>query len=1855
MGESPVASFPIVAVGASAGGLTSLQCFLSILPKKFGFAVVFMQHLSPKHKSLLPELLRNRRPGLDINEISDGMKVLPGKLYLCPPGKEIKIMKTVFQVSDPSGEHFHLPIDEFFSSLAEEAGERAIAVIFSGAGTDGARGVQAIRNAGGTVFVQDPETAEFPAMPAAAIGTGQADGVLPPDDIAREILKIYGSGTVAAVEDVISPEEFNAFYRVIQEKTGLRFEHYKKSVVGRRIRRRMFLRGVSSVADYIKILNDRDAETAALASDLMIGVTSFFRDRLAWKALKTGVIRKLTALDEDSPVRVWCPACATGEEAYSIAMMLQEEFDLAGRKRDVQVFATDVSEQALEKAREGKYPGSIAADVAPEYMRRFFTCSDDGLSVIIGKETRERVIFAKQDLLTDPPFSKLDLVICRNLLIYLEPVAQEKCLALFHYALKGGGYLFLGNAESVGRNKALFRSLSHKKCRIYQKVDTGSPSRLSLTVPFASERATAVPPRHTPPAEWCMSAIEIVQETLLGEFAPAAVAIDQGYDILYHNGPTNRYLRQPRGAPTQNFLELLPDSLRNRVRGAIYRATQESRPVSIRTSINGDDEKKRQVTLRISTLRENLFLVVFREKGGIPEQAVAVAAEVAGVDETAVRQLEGELAATRAELQTNIEQLKSLNEELQSSNEELQAANEELETSREELQSLNEELITVNSQLQSKVEEQEETNNDLNNFLASTNIPTIFLDHQFRVKRFTPAMSRLIKLIPSDVSRPIIDMSQEGLGPELIADAQAVLEQLAPVKKEMAINGTWYVRTALPYRTSDDRIEGVVITYNDVTEIKKVEERTRHLASFPELNPNPILELDSKGTVAFANPAAQKVLEELGMNRDDYSVFLPADIEGIISDLVKNEEAVYNRELTIKDRVFAATIYLTPRFKVARIYVVDITGRKRAENVMQARLRLATVAYSGDISADEVLRLTLDELETQTGSVIGFYHFLEADQETLSLQNWSTNTVKTMCNSEGKGSHYNISQAGVWVDCVRERRPVIHNEYASLPHRKGMPEGHAQVIREMVIPIMRGERIVAIIGVGNKPTDYHETDVEIALLLGDFSWEIVERKRSEEALRGNEKQYRELFENMIEGFAYCKMVFENGKPQDFIYLSVNHAFETLTGLKGVVGKRVTEVIPGIREADPELIEIYGRVSLTGKPERFEMFVETLKMWFSISVYSPEKEFFVAIFDVITERKQAEAELQRLNKALKALSDSSQAVIRAKDETEYLNEVCRLIVEDCGYNMVWIGFAENDEEKSVRPVAHAGFEDGYLETLQITWADTERGQGPTGTAIRTGKVAMCRNMLTDPAFAPWREQAVNRGYASSIVFPLPTDDRVIGAITIYSKEADPFSEGEMKLLTELADNLAYGIEVLRIRVAQKQAEDALRESEERVRRKLDSILSPGGGVEHLELSDIFDTGAIQSLMEDFYKLAHIPMAIIDLKGKVLVGVGWQEICLKFHRIHPETCKHCIESDTQLSASVPPGEFKLYKCKNNMWDVVTPIMVGGQHVGNFFTGQFFFEDEPTDSEFFRMQARQYGFDEEEYLAALEKVPRLSRESLDTAVAYYMKFSEMLSKLSFSNLKLAGSLAEQKRAEEDVLKLSEDMAARNVELEMVNKELESFIYSISHDLRAPIRTISGFARIIVEDYAGRLDEQGKDYLSRILRGAEKMTRLIDDLLQLSKISRHAVGRTEVGMSKIASSIVAELRESDPGRSVEVDIAEGLTAFADPRLIGIVLSNLLGNAWKFTSKTENARIEFGPLEQDGKIVFFVKDNGAGFNPEYTEKMFWPFHRLHSDKEFEGTGIGLTIVERIIHRHGGKVWAEGEKGKGATIYFTLK
>ena len=1475
--NKPDAGFSIVGIGASAGGLHSLECFLEALPKDFDFAVVFIQHLSPAHKSLMPEILRSKWRDLEFIEIEDGLQLLPGRLYLCPPAIEVRLDEGAFRIIARPDEHIHFPIDEFLVSLAEASAERAIAVIFSGAGTDGVRGIQAVRAGGGTVFVQDPATAQFPELPQAAIRTGQVDSVLPPPDIAIEIVKLLiSSATTEAPDKLVNPSELEPFYLLVREKTGHTFNHYKKSVISRRIRRRMYLHGVVSVSEYLDMVANKYGEAALLASDLMIGVTSFFRDSIAWKALRLEVIKKLVAGEGDVPIRVWTPACATGEESYSIAMMLRHELDFAGKKRELQVFATDVNDKALDKAREGKYPASISADVSQEFMRQFFTYSEDGMSVTVSKELRQHVIFAKQDILTDPPFSRLDLVICRNLLIYLEPDAQEKCITLFHYALRPGGYLFLGNAESPGRKSELFKYLGHKKCRVYEKVEIEPPSRLPLSIPFAAEREE-VSVREHPVLDQQHSVIQFSQETLLEEYGPAAVTIDQNYNILYNNGPTKRYLTQPRGALSQNLLELMPENLRSRIRGAIYKVTQEARAVSVRAGITSEEGQKRQVSIRISRIKDNLFLIVFREKAGLPPEASSESPETVCVEEPAVRQLEIELSATRQALQRNIEQLKSLNEEQQSSNEELQAANEELETSREELQSLNEELITVNTQLQCKVEEQEETNNDLNNFLGSTNIPTLFLDHRFRVKRYTPAITKLIKLIPSDVGRQIIDMSQEHLGPDLIADAQSVLENLVPVKKEIRINNDWYIRIALPYRTFDNRIEGVVVTYNDVTELKRVEELSMNLASFPQLNPNPVIEIDSSGKVTFCNTGALKKLESLGMDKSEVEAFLPPDLAATLRNWNKGNETTIHREIIIKDRVFGETIQLLPQFDVARLYAADITERKRAEKELS--------------ESKDQLAADLDAMTRLQTLAVLFVH-----------------------------------------------------------------KGDMRVVLDKIV------------------------ETAIAMTMADM----------------------------------------------------------------------------------------GNIQLLDK-----------------------------------------------------------------------------------------------QSGRLKIMAYRGFEKPFLDF----WNSVAEGQGVCGTALERGGREIVEDVTQSPIFVgtPALDVQLAAGVRAIQSTPLVSrSGKVLGMFSTHFRSPHRPDERSLRLLDLLARQAADIIE-------RAQTEEALRESEQ-LYRAIGESINYGVWVCAPDGRNIYAS-------ESFLKL-------VGMTQDQCSSFGWSEV------LHPDDAERTITSWQECVRTI------------GAWDI---------------------------------EHRFRGVDGQWHPILARGVPVKNERG---EVIYWAGIN-----LDINSLK---------QAEEEIKRLNDDLLVRNDKLEFANKELESFIYSVSHDLRGPLRTIFGFSEIMRKEIADKLDEKGKQYFSRILDAAEKMSRLIDDLLNLSRISRQEIQWREVNLSDMALSIITDLREAHPDRSVEADIKGDLTAFADHGLIEIVLSNLFGNAWKFTSKKKQAHIEFGAAEQDGKIIYYVGDNGAGFEQKYAGKMFWPFHRLHSEAAFEGTGIGLAIVDRIISRHGGKVWAEGVEGKGATIYFGL-
>ncbi|OGT98624.1 MAG: hypothetical protein A2X80_09670 [Geobacteraceae bacterium GWB2_52_12] len=1161
-GESPAPEQPclVVGIGASAGGQVSLEQLFTAMPVDCGLSFVVIMHLHPDGPSYLPEMLGRCTP-MPVLTAENGMPLQRDTVHVIPPGANLTVgerhirLETAQRTRGP-----HHPIDQFFQSLAADAAGRGVAVVLSGDGIDGSSGVKAIREAGGAVLVQEPASADNPAMPKSAIATGAADFVLPAEEIAARITEIakgscvlpQRSCRVATLDD-----EMGAIFRTVKLRTGHDFSSYKANTVLRRIERRMAINEVSGIGKYVALIEENPQEAQALCQDILIGVTSFFRDPEAFEVLRLEVIPRLfEGHDPEQPVRIWHACCATGEEVYSMAILIQEHLQVHGLNAKVQLFATDIDEVAISRARAGLYPDDIEQDLGQERLNRFFTRTAGRWQV--KKQIREMVVFAHHSLIKDPPFSRLDLLVCRNFLIYLNPDMQKRLIILFHQVLKTGGILFLGSAETVGRNTDLFSTIDNR-WKIFERLK--SKRRLETVFPLSTPVRMPVVNRPERPAEATAPTPGMAAERLLVErYSPPCVVVSDKFEMVHVSTRLSRFLEVPTGEPTRDVLRMAREDLRPALRAAIYKAFAEQKRIEFRGVKVASEEGQTTVNLIVEPLGptpdSRLALVVFEP--GVPPTPMTelTGGEGAPGGETSkemlTRQLEEQLRVTHEQLQATSEQLEtsnegfmsaneelmSINEEFQSANEELQSTNEELETSKEELQALNEEISTVNAELQVKVEELNQATSDMENLLVSSGIATLFLDRKLNIKGFTPAAAGIFNLIPADIGRPFQHLAGKIDWSTITRDVVTVLDGQPFAEEEITTleMGRCYLKRIFPYRTQTGSIDGIVVTFIDITERKRMEEQTAHLASFPQLNPNPVLEVDSSDRIIFSNPATEKILEGLGMDAKAVDVFLPPDLDRILREWDRINEATLSREIVINERVFSETIFLTPQFDVARIYVFEITERKRAE------------------------------------------------------------------------------------------------------------------------------------------------------------------------------------------------------------------------------------------------------------------------------------------------------------------------------------------------------------------------------------------------------------------------------------------------------------------------------------------EALRESEGRVRRKLDSIISPEGDLGNLDLADIIDAPSLQALVDDFYKLTGMPMSLIDLKGKVLVGVGWQDFCTKFHRIHPETLQNCIESDTMLSAGVPHGEYKLYKCRNNMWDVATPVMVGDRQFGNLFMGQFFFEDEPIDYELFRSQAKEYGFDEKQYIAALEAVPRLSRETLNISMAFFMKLADILSMLSYSNLKLARSLAER-----------------------------------------------------------------------------------------------------------------------------------------------------------------------------------------------------------------------------------------------------
>jgi two-component system CheB/CheR fusion protein len=831
----------VVGLGASAGGLEAFKAFFQNMPADTGMAFVVVQHLDPTHKSMLSELLSHYTK-MQVLEALDKTKVKPNTVYTIPPNKELRIRNGKLQLMAPfETKGYRRTIDYFLRSLAEDQKENAVGIILSGTGTEGANGLKAIKGRGGLAIVQDPKSAKYEYMPQNAIASNAADAVLPAEKMPEYLIRyLKGRAVHEIVQEVtVSPQRdfLEKIFRLLKDHSGNNFSHYKVSTIKRRINKRMMIKQIQTVEGYWEHLNKVPEEVDLLFQDLLIGVTSFFRNKEAFESLAKEVIPKIVnSKNSGDSIRVWVPGCSSGEEAYTIAILFDEAVRKSKKNIDLQVFASDIDEEAINIARAGMYPESIAADVGSKRLNNYFELEQGFCKV--KKKLRDKIIFARQNLINDPPFSRLDLISCRNLLIYLTAKAQQQILSVFHYSLVPEGFLFLGTSETIGSANHLFKTLDRKHKIHVRKpgIVKRQPQMEFTTIGLDHSIQKKGKPELAEKTPGTKLA-ELTLRQLLADYAPPCVIINEKNTALYFFSNTGKYLQPAEGEPSLDILDMARVGLKAGLRIAINKVRKSRQEVIreyLKVKTNGSYQT---INLKVKPLSqpelgEQLLMVVFEDTEAPTGQPVASEPLANGELEHVV-ELEHELASTKEYLNTMIEELgianeelKSANEELQSANEELQSTNEELETSKEELQSMNEEMVTVNTELQAKIDELSYAHDDMANLLASTQIGTIFLGSNLEIRRYTPAISTIMNILPTDIGRPVSHLSTNLVDCDLTADAQKVLADLVAIKKVIqSESGNRYHMQITPYRTVANVIDGVVMTFFDVTEEKMLEEK----------------------------------------------------------------------------------------------------------------------------------------------------------------------------------------------------------------------------------------------------------------------------------------------------------------------------------------------------------------------------------------------------------------------------------------------------------------------------------------------------------------------------------------------------------------------------------------------------------------------------------------------------------------------------------------------------------------------------------------------------------------------------------------------------------------------------------------------------------------------------------------------------------------------------------------------------------------------------------------------------------------------------------------------------------------------
>lgn len=1200
----------IVGLGASAGGVEALSAFFDGLPDDTGLAFVVILHLMPDHESYLAHLLQEHT-AMPVMEVKETTRVEPDHVYIISPGTSLDLVDGALQVArfdNPAASRSS--IDRFFRSLAAVSGREAIGVVLSGTGSDGTLGLKDIKEAGGLVMVQDPADASQDGMPRSALATGIVDVVLPARELGARVEAVHELAADANVP--VDPAQLvesdakvlEAILTHLAVKTGNDFRHYKRSTVLRRIARRMQVRGVSAFAAYLQILREMPDEPGALLRDLLITVTRFFRDPDAFQALEETVIPKLfEGKKEADEIRVWVAGCATGEEAYSIAMLLLEHAERLGIAPRLQVFATDISEQAIVSARKGLYPDAIKEDVGPERLERFFT--HEANSYRVKKSLRNVVLFAVHDLLSAPPFIRLDLISCRNLLIYLNREIQERVFELFHYALRPRGYLFLGTSETPTGSADRF-GVVDKDQHIFQRGVLSSARPHLPDLPLQSMRGAKVDSAASASEEHHTLEPGELHQKLVELYAPPSILVDRKYDVVHLSERAGQFLRPPGGEPTKNILQMVPASMQVELRTALYRAFRdggEGEPKLVRI----DEEEPQYVRLNVRRadarhLPADYALVVFErvEATGVRSEGQEIPDEWPDDAAAVFKELEDELRSTKEELRSTVEQyetsneeLKSSNEELQSINEELKSTTEELETSKEELQSTNEELITVNEEHKAKIEELARVNSDLENLMEATQIATIFLDKQFRIEWFTPPIEKIFNITSSDLGRPLAHFTHHLGYDQLLDDAKTVLQDLSMLEREIGADRAegqkWYLMRIRAYRTAEDAINGVVITFVEITTQKQTEryltESQQRLEAIVTNALDAILVADDEAHYVDCNPAA---IQLLGYTREELLQMRVADlVAGLDEDAFTSiwtaflEAGVLEGEIELRSKdgsaISAEYRSVTDILPGLHLSVLrDVTERREREQILERQAKIIDEVH------DSVIITDLDGVVLTVN---------RGGQEMVGYT-----------EEELVGHHVSM----VYTEEERER---VQDEVIAPLKEKGTHETEVRIQRKSG-EIRHAHLSLAML---------HDAQGHPSGMVG-YAVDITERKEMEEDLATANRRISRILRSIAEGFFVVdtddRLTYVNDRALDLWQMSREE----------LIGRVVWEVLPDTIN-ERFRIEYIKAVQQQGSTS-FEAFFAPLGKWFSTDLHPFEKGVSVYFRDV-TERRRLQQEVLRI--------------------------------------------------------------------------------------------------------------------------------------------------------------------------------------------------------------------------------------------------------------------------------------------------------------------------------------------------------------------------------------------------------------------------------------------------------------------------------------------------------------------------------------------------------------------------------------------------------------------------------------------------